>query len=106
MYVSECTLGLLTVTEAKPDAYQAEEGQSSVFYVSLTFTIGENSDPSVMNPHTYMVGIRSFWTECMKSPPLCKISLIKDGFTTCDSPRFFSKIESHLLWSIFHINKD
>ena len=56
MYVSECTLGLLTVTEAKPDAYQAEEGQSSVFYVSLTFSVGEDYDPSGMNAHMYVHG--------------------------------------------------
>ena len=56
MYVSECTPGLLTVTEAKPDAYQAEEGQSSVFYISLTFTIGEDNASSGMNAHMYVHG--------------------------------------------------
>ena len=52
MYVSECTLGFYTVTEEKPDAYQAERGQSSVFIVSLTFTVGEANDPSGINAHT------------------------------------------------------
>ena len=54
IYVCECTLGLYTVTEEKPDAYQAEQGQSSVFIVSLTFTVGEVKDPIGIKAHAYV----------------------------------------------------
>ena len=70
MYISECTLGLFTVTEGKPDVYQAEERQSSVFYVSLTFTIGEDNDPNGMKAHTYVHGGDKVLLDQVKSPSL------------------------------------